>query len=88
MNDPMTNVQKIELGSFAAAGFCSVVAPAVAPTHPLLAAIIGGIGAAALATKGYLSSSPKDSNKQAPEQPAPIETKVAALAAEFQKQTS
>ena len=56
----MTTIEKVELSSFATAGFCSVVAPALAPTHPLIAAIIGGIGSAAVALKGYLSSSPKD----------------------------
>lgn len=59
-----TPVQKIELGAFAVAGFCAVAAPAIATTHPVMGAIIGSLGAAAVAVKGYLSSSPKDSNSK------------------------
>lgn len=57
----MTPVQKINIAAYAAIGFCSVVSPALSPTHPFLACIVGGIGGAALGIKGYLSSSPKDS---------------------------
>lgn len=62
----MNQIQKIELISFATAAFCSVVAPGLVAATGIvgvISVIVAGIGAAAVASKAYLSSSPKDGQK-------------------------
>ena len=61
----MTPIQKIELTSLAVAGFSSVVSPALATlNHPIASLIVGGLGAASIAIKGYFTKSPKEDPDQ------------------------